>query len=156
MSFAQSLIEDHEFVTDFARYSEGLMSEAVIRKKYRFDETTWERLGVDDALIEAVEAEKARRIRSGEAKREKAQQHIVKAPDVLNGIMSDPKANAKHRIDSAKVVMVEEQRELSSYLAGLLRDSSISALRVLLSLERLEFWFCCDCVAQRRLPGKYP
>src|SRR5262249_9353895 len=104
MSFAQSLIEDHEFVTDFARYSEGLMSEAVIRKKYRFDETTWERLGVDDALIEAVEAEKARRIRSGEAKREKAQQHIVKAPDVLNGIMSDPKANAKHRIDSAKAL----------------------------------------------------
>src|SRR5262249_36422350 len=64
----------------------------------------WERLGVDDALIEAVEAEKARRIRSGEAKREKAQQHIVKAPDVLNGIMSDPKANAKHRIDSAKAL----------------------------------------------------
>src|SRR5215471_4583972 len=115
MGFTQSLIEDGEFIADCCRFAEGITSEAAVRKKYHFSEEAWERLGVDDKLIEAVEAEKVRRIRSGAAKREKAQQHIVKAPDILNTIMSDPKANAKHRIDSAKVVMVEEQRELSSY-----------------------------------------
>ena len=87
-----------------ARRSEQELSEAAVRKKYHFSEEAWERLGVDDKLIEAIEAEKVRRIRSGEAKREKAQQHIVKAPDILNTIMSDPKANAKHRIDSAKAL----------------------------------------------------
>src|SRR5215831_2874692 len=104
MGFTQSLIEDGEFIADCCRFAEGITSEAAVRKKYHFSEEAWERLGVDDKLIEAVEAEKVRRISSGEAKREKAQQHIVKAPDVLNGIMTDPKANAKHRIDSAKAL----------------------------------------------------
>ena len=104
MGFAQSLLEDHEFIADCCRFAEGITSEAAVRKKYHFSEEAWERLGVDDKLIEADELEKTRRIRSGEAKREKAQQHIVKAPDVLNGIMTDPKANAKHRIDSAKAL----------------------------------------------------
>src|SRR5262249_10207500 len=47
---------------------------------------------------------KLRRIRDGSFKREKAQAHVVAAPDVLNGIMTDPKQSAKHRIDSAKVL----------------------------------------------------
>ena len=38
------------------------------------------------------------------AKRELAQKHVVKAPDVLNTIMLDPAASPKHRIDSAKVL----------------------------------------------------
>ena len=92
------------FITDLARYAEGLLSEAAVRKKYGFSEDTWTKLGTDDALVESIELEKTRRIRSGAAKREKAQEHIVKAPDVLNEIMSDPKANAKHRIDSAKAL----------------------------------------------------
>ena len=51
-----------------------------------------------------VEAEQVRRIRNGAAKREKAQLHVVRAPDVLEKIMSDPKANPRHRIDSAKAL----------------------------------------------------
>src|SRR5262249_34825419 len=34
----------------------------------------------------------------------KSQQHVTRAPDVLAGIMDDPKQSAKHRIDSAKVL----------------------------------------------------
>src|SRR5262249_32983385 len=45
-----------------------------------------------------------RRVRNGSFKRERAQQHITKAPDILNEIMSDTKQSAKHRIDSAKVL----------------------------------------------------
>jgi len=104
MGFAQSLIEDVEFITDCARFAENLISEQAVRKKYHFSEEAWERLGQDDALVEAIELEKTRRIRSGAAKREKAQQLVVKAPDVLDSILMDPKANAKHRIDSAKVL----------------------------------------------------
>jgi hypothetical protein len=99
-----SLIENHDFITDCARYAEGLLSEKDVKKRHHFDDATWERLGQDDALVEAIEAEKLRRVRSGLAKRELAQKHVVKAPDVLNTIMLDPAASPKHRIDSAKVL----------------------------------------------------
>jgi hypothetical protein len=80
MGFAQSLIKDGEFIADCARFAEGITSEAAVRKKYHFSEEAWERLGVDDKLIEAVEAEKVRRIRSGEAKkREGAAAHRQRA-----------------------------------------------------------------------------
>jgi hypothetical protein len=99
-----SLIENHDFITDCARYAEGLYSEAAVKKKYRFDDATWASLGEDEALIEAIEAERIRRVRSGAAKRERAQQHIVKGPDILEKIMSDESANARHRIDSVKAL----------------------------------------------------
>jgi hypothetical protein len=106
INFPISLDSDicRELIVDCARYSEGLLTEKEVKKKHRFDDATWERLGQDDALVEAIEAEKLRRVRSGLAKRELAQKHVVKAPDVLNTIMLDPAASPKHRIDSAKVL----------------------------------------------------
>jgi hypothetical protein len=99
-----SLLKDHDFIVTMARFSEGLASEASIRKKYGFTNETWLRLGADDALFEAIELEKNHRIRSGEAKKEKSQVLVTKAPDVLDSIMMDAKASAKHRIDSAKTL----------------------------------------------------
>src|SRR5262245_6539767 len=93
-----------ELVTDLARFSEELISEAAIRKKYRFSEHDWEILGGDDKLVEMVEDEKTRRVRNGSVKRERAQQLVVKAPGVLGEIMNDPSANPRHRIDSAKTL----------------------------------------------------
>jgi hypothetical protein len=106
INFPISLDSDicRELIVDCARYSEGLLTEKEVKKKHRFDDATWERLGQDDALVEAIEAEKLRRVRSGLAKRELAQKHVVKAPDVLNTIMLDSAASPKHRIDSAKVL----------------------------------------------------
>jgi hypothetical protein len=98
------LEDDHELIENLARYAEGLLSKEAVKKKHRFDAATWEQLGENDALVEAIEAEKLRRIRNGQAKRELAQKHVVKAPEVLNGIMLDPSASPKHRIDSAKVL----------------------------------------------------
>src|SRR5262249_32688997 len=100
----QSLIENHDFITDLARYAEGLYSEQDIKKKYHFDDATWVRLGEDDALVEAIEAEKVRRVRNGQAKREKAQQLVVQACDVLGEIMRDADASPKHRIDASKAL----------------------------------------------------
>ena len=98
------LEDDLEFVADCCRYAENILSEAAVKKKYRFDDSTWEKLGSNDALIEAIEAEKIRRIRNGSTKREKAQQLVVQAPEVLGGIMLDASASPKHRIDSAKAL----------------------------------------------------
>ena len=98
------LEDDLEFVADCCRYAENILTEAAVKKKYRFDDATWEKLGSNDALVEAIEAEKIRRIRNGSAKRERAQQLIVQAPDVLGGIMLDANASPKHRIDSAKAL----------------------------------------------------
>src|SRR5262249_49664303 len=98
------LIENHEFIADLARYAEGLLSEQQVKKKYHFDDATWERLGENDALVEAIEAEKTRRIRNGSTKREKAQLHIVKGPDVLEKIMSDDSANPRHKVDAIKAL----------------------------------------------------
>src|SRR5262245_60652253 len=99
-----SLIENHEFITDCARYAEGLLSEKEVKKKHHFDDDTWARLGEDETLIAVIEAEKLRRIRNGSTKRERAQQLVAQAPGVLGDIMLDASASPKHRIDSAKVL----------------------------------------------------
>src|SRR5262249_35485529 len=99
-----ALANNFELITDLTRYAEGLLEEKHVRKKYRFDEATWTALGTDEKFVEAVELERIRRVRDGSFKRERSQQHITRAPDILNEIMSDTKQSAKHRIDSAKVL----------------------------------------------------
>src|SRR5262249_27760462 len=98
------LKDNHEFVSDCCRYSEGVLSEAAVRKKWHFDAATWELLGSNDELILAIEETKIHRVRSGAAKRERAQQHIVRGVDVLSKIMDDPKTNARSRVDSIKAL----------------------------------------------------
>ena len=98
------LKDNHEFVSDCCRYNEGILSEAAVRKKWRFDAATWELLGSDDELIRAIEETKIQRVRNGAAKRERAQQHVVRGVDVLSKIMDDPQANARHCVDSIKAL----------------------------------------------------
>jgi len=100
----RALRENHELVQDLCRYAENLASESAIRKKWRLSEEVWERLGADDELVRAIEEERTRRVRSGATKRELAQQHIIRGPGVLATIMDDPKANARHRVDSIKAL----------------------------------------------------
>src|SRR6516225_4504793 len=40
-----SLIENQDFVSDFARFSESLLDEKFLRRKYKFDNIVWEKLG---------------------------------------------------------------------------------------------------------------
>src|SRR5262249_17992257 len=72
--------------------------------KWRFDAATWELLGSDEDLIRAIAETKTRRIRSGAAKRERAQQHILRGVEVLSKIMDDPTTNARSRVDSIKAL----------------------------------------------------
>src|SRR5262245_37429024 len=98
------LEDNHEFISDFARYSEGILDEKFLRKKYRFNDATWEQLGNNDALVERIEAEKLRRTRDGSTKRERAQKLVAQAPGVLGDIMLDASASPKHRIDASKTL----------------------------------------------------
>src|SRR5262245_32130119 len=99
------LLDDQEFLTDFARLSEGIYDEKFLRTKYHFvDDATWERLGQDDELVEKIMLLRAARVRSGATKRELAQKHMVRAPDVLNNIMSNPEASYRHVVDAIKTM----------------------------------------------------
>jgi hypothetical protein len=100
-----ALPDNFEFVTDMTRFAEGLVSEATIRKKYHLlEEADWVKLGQDTALVDAIEAEKLRRVRDGSYKRERSQQLVTKAPDVLSGLLLNEKNSPKHRIDAAKTL----------------------------------------------------
>jgi hypothetical protein len=104
VNFPNSLIDNDAFISDMARFAEGGLSEKQIRKKYRFDDATWEILGSDDLICERIEDERIRRERSGQAKRELAQKHIVRGVEVLNTIASDTNANNRHRVDAIKTL----------------------------------------------------
>ena len=41
-----------ELVTNLARYAEGLLDEAAVKKIYRFSDEDWDRLGSNDELVE--------------------------------------------------------------------------------------------------------
>jgi hypothetical protein len=99
---AQTLITKTEFLTDMARFAEGILSEADVRRRHSLGNGDWERLGSDDALVRAIEDEKIRRVRNGAHAREKAQQVFVKAPGVLDEILSDKSASPRHKIESSR------------------------------------------------------
>jgi len=47
----RSLIDNHEFLTDCARYSEGLYTRAQVKRRWRnIDDATWDLLGADNEL----------------------------------------------------------------------------------------------------------
>ena len=97
-----TLLEDHEFISDFARYSEGILDEKFLRRKYQFDNSTWESLGNNDALVELIENERVKRMRNGDSAREKAQQIFVQAPAVLGDILHGEAVSPRHKIESAR------------------------------------------------------
>ena len=104
MPFPKNLIDNHELIADLCRFAEGVFSEQEVKKRHRLADSVWKELGANEELIEKIEAEKVRRIRDGSAKRELAQKHIVRAPNVLGNIMDDPNANERHRVDAIKTL----------------------------------------------------
>jgi hypothetical protein len=60
-------------------------------------------------LQRSIAAAKIRRIHDGSAAREAAQHAFLSAPGILNGIMNDTSASARHRIES-----IRELRQISA------------------------------------------
>ena len=114
------LRDDESFVLDLTRFSEGVLSEQQVRRKWHLvSNETWDLLADDELLIERVEETKVQRIRSGAVKRELAQKHVVAAPTILHGILVDAAANPRHRIDSAKALddMAADRHEIAAAAA---------------------------------------
>src|SRR5215471_3252798 len=102
----RSLHNNFELITDLARYGEGLFTRAQVKRKWRklVSDQMWEDLESDDVLVDMIEAEKVRRIRDGSCKRERAQLLVADKPQILSDIATNPKSNAKHRVDAIKVL----------------------------------------------------
>jgi hypothetical protein len=105
VKFPGALIDDPDFVLMMARFSDGLVSEAQVRKRYKFDDATWNQLGSDDKLVAKIEAETQRRTHLNEIAREKAQKIFnTRVPEVLSSVIDDTSQSAKHRLDACKEV----------------------------------------------------
>src|SRR5438552_2644910 len=76
-------------VTGCARNIETLRSDRELKEAWGLDERQWAQLAVNDELLDAIKAERERRIRSGDAARGTAQRHFAKAAFVLNEILHD-------------------------------------------------------------------
>lgn len=90
------------FVLDCARNVEGQLPDDEIKKKYELSDADWQHLAINTPLLRAVRAEHERRVLNGEAAREAAQRHLVKAPAVLNGILVNDQLSPRHRIEAAR------------------------------------------------------
>lgn len=69
-----------EFVADLARFGEGLFTEAEVKERHHFSDADWSTLREDVELIEAVTAEKLRRVRNGSASARKPSSWSSKRP----------------------------------------------------------------------------
>jgi hypothetical protein len=90
------------FIVDCSRYLESLLAEEQIKAKYKLTDTDWAGLAENEQLVQAVHREKARRIASGTATREKAQHLFFATPDVLDGIIHDISLSPRHRVDACR------------------------------------------------------
>jgi hypothetical protein len=90
------------FVEDCARYTEGLTSETDVKSKWGISNEAWQDLEKNQAMLDALQRERARRVRNGAAATEAARQHFVKAPSILGGILSNAEVSPRHRIEAAK------------------------------------------------------
>ena len=107
--FSLASSRGREFVCDCTRAAESLLSDQELRDKYELSDCDWQTITSNTALIRAIQAERRRRV-TGLCAREAAAQHFVKAPKILDQIMTDEQANPRHKIEAI--------RELRATAAG--------------------------------------
>ena len=82
-----------QFVVDCVRAGEGLITDRELAEKYELDPPAWIAITKDVELGHAIRAERERRVLNGVAAREAAAKHFVKAPGILDQIMTDANAS---------------------------------------------------------------
>jgi hypothetical protein len=90
------------FVVDCVRQIEGLITAEALRAKYGLDDDAWQQLATNEPLQLRVRREKERRVRVGEAARERAAFLFVNCRDVLDDIIRDPAASPRHKVESIR------------------------------------------------------
>jgi hypothetical protein len=91
-----------QFVTDCTRAAEGLLTDRELAEKYELSPADWQSITKDVVLGRAIRVERERRVHNGTAAREAACKHFVKAPGILDGIMTDAHSNPRHKIEAIK------------------------------------------------------
>jgi shikimate kinase len=94
------------FIVDATRAGEGLISDKELQEKYEISDAEFRLIAKDKAIGRAIRSESEFRVRNGLAAREAAAKHFVKAPAVLDGIMSDANSNPRHKIEAIKELRV--------------------------------------------------
>lgn len=90
------------FVVNVARVWEGLVSLELVQARYGLTEKAWAALADNAPLVRAVKTEIERRIYNDVAAKERAQLACKGAPKVLEDILTDNGASARHRIEASK------------------------------------------------------
>ena len=106
MSLPSSILDNQELISDLARFSEGVLTEEQVRRRWPLaTQEAWEQLD-DDLFVKRVEEEKIRRIRSGAYKREASQKLIAeKGVSALDKILSEEKGiSPRHKIDAVRTL----------------------------------------------------
>jgi len=90
------------FVSDCAKFTEGLLAAADIKSKWGLSDETWSGLEQNAAVLDAVQRERERRVMNGVAAIEAARREFVKAPSILGTILSTDEVSPRHRIEAAR------------------------------------------------------
>ena len=77
------------------------MSESDIKNKWTIGDEDWMNLADNAALLQAVRAERQRRILVVMS-RERRPRHFAKAPTVLGDVLTDEQVSPRHRIEAAR------------------------------------------------------
>jgi hypothetical protein len=91
-----------EFITDCARFTEGLLSEGEVLSKWGLGGADWETLSKNSALLDAVQRERANRVSNGRAATDAARKYFSEAPHILARILRDDASQPRHRIEAAR------------------------------------------------------
>jgi hypothetical protein len=91
-----------QFVVDATRAGEGLITDKELQEKYELSPADWIVITKDTQLGKLIRAERERRVLSGTAAREAAKKYFVKAPSILDGIMSSEQSNPRHKIECGR------------------------------------------------------
>ena len=121
------------FVVDATRAGEGLISDKELQEIYDLSPADWQNIVKDTALGRAIRAERDRRVRTGIAARESAAKHFVKAPGILDQIMTDAQSNARHKIDA-----IRELRATAAGSSGLASQGEKFSIIINLSADGVD------------------
>jgi hypothetical protein len=94
--------EGNRFIVDATRAGENIISDQDLQEKYDLSAADLRAIAKDPAVGKAIRAERERRMLNGRAARELAAKAFVKAPGVLDDIMSSDESHPKHRIEAAR------------------------------------------------------
>jgi hypothetical protein len=92
----------HQFVVDCTRAAEGLITDKELQEIYELTPADWIAITKDQALGRAIRVERDRRVKTGVAAREAAAKYFVRAPSILDAIMTDQQSNPRHKIEAIK------------------------------------------------------